>query len=177
MMPAPLQLDFVGVSRKASLVGLMTLVIGVAAVAWTVVDYRDLTMQSTLLEMKIDAAAPPTRRTNRVTAHVDTRALEEAADVVAELRLPWRQLLDELEAAGQATSKDVALLSIEPDREKQRVRIAAEARTLPAALAFVERLQQAGALKYPLLDNHKVRTDQSERPVYFELTAEWSLSQ
>jgi hypothetical protein len=176
MMPAPLQLDFVSTARRASFAGLLTLAVGAAAAGWTVFDYRDLSLQSTLLEMQVDAATPRTQRT-RTAVPADTHAIEEATEAVAELSLPWSQLLNDLEVAGQAKAKDVALLSIEPDREKRRVRIAAEARTLPAALEFVETLQKAGALKYPLLDNHKVRTDQSERPVYFELTAEWSLSE
>lgn len=175
MMPARLELDFVDTSRRFSVAGLLVLVLGAALAAWTFIDYRDLDMQGTLLAMQLDAATP--RGSRAAGSVVDTRGIEEASDVITELSLPWSQLLDDLEAAGEANSRDIALLSIEPDREKRRVRIGAEARTLPAALAYVQRLQRAGALRYPLLDNHKVRTDVSERPVYFEMTADWSLPQ
>jgi hypothetical protein len=175
MMPVRLELDFVASSRRFSLAGVLVLVLGAAAAAWTVIDYRDLVTQSTLLAMQLDAASPRAGRGSTFVA--DTRGIDEATKVVIELALPWSNLLDDLEAAGAANSQDVALLSIEPDREKRRVRIGAEARTLPAALAFVQRLQRAGTLKFPLLDNHKVRTDVNERPVYFEMTADWDLSQ
>jgi len=176
MMPAPLELDFVATPRQFSLVGVLALVLGTAAAAWTVTDYRELSLQSVLLEMELDSAAPRIRGTGR-SVEVDTRAIADATDAVRELSLPWSQLLDDLEVAGEESSQDVALLSIEPDREKRRVRIGAEARTLPAALAFLQQLQSAGTLEYPLLDNHKVRKDIRERPVYFELTADWSLPQ
>jgi len=173
MTTASLQLDFVTERRKASMVGLLVLAFGVAGAAWTLVDYRDLVVRADLAEMQLAAATPRSAKGGRAPVKADTRSLDDAAAAVAELSLPWSQLLDQLEAAGQDASRDVALLSIEPDREKRRVRIGAEARTLPAALVFAERLQQAGTLEHPLLDSHKVRTDQRERPVYFELTAGW----
>jgi hypothetical protein len=174
MMPAPLELDFIATSRQVSLVGVLVLMLGTAAAAWTVTDYRELSIQSVLLEMELDSAAPRTGRSGR-SVEVDLRAVEDAKDAVRELSRPWSQLLNDLEVAGEASRQNVALLSIEPDLEKRRVRIGAEARTLPAALAFLQQLQEAGTLEYPLLDNHKVREDVRERPVYFELTADWSL--
>jgi hypothetical protein len=176
MMPARLQLDFVNTSQQFSLPGALVLVFGVIAATLTVADYRDLTLQSAMLEIQSGAVRPGGGRATR-SVSIDPKAIDEATGIVQELSLPWSGLLDDLEAAGEASRHDIALLSIQPDREKRQVRIGAEARTLPAALAFVQRLQKAGALKYPLLDNHKIRTDSSERPVYFELTADWSLPQ
>lgn len=154
---------------------MLVLALGLVAVAWTLVDYRDLTTRNDLVQMQLEASAPRKAKTSRAPSTADKRSLDDAAGAVLELSLPWSQLLDDLEAAGQDSSKDVALLSLEPDREKRRVRIGAEARTLPAALEFVERLQMAGTLAFPLLDSHKVRADQRDRPVYFELTAEWKI--
>jgi hypothetical protein len=69
----------------------------------------------------------------------------------------------------------VALLAIEPDREGHRVQIMAESRTLPAAVAFTERLQKSEALVYPLLDSHEVQDKDQYRPVRFQITASWRL--
>ena len=68
----------------------------------------------------------------------------------------------------------VAVLAVEPDREKGRIRIVAEARDLPTALAYIERLQKSRALRFPMLDSHEVRTDDHDQPVRFQLSAEWS---
>jgi hypothetical protein len=175
MIPAALELDFIRAPRRLSPLGAVMLVAGLAAAAWVVVDYRELATQDELVQMQLAAADQLPARARRTAAPVDARSLEEASAAVVELSLPWSQLLDQLEAAGQDNSRDIALLSVEPDPEKRRVRIGAEARNLPAALAFVQRLQAANMLEHPLLDNHKVRTDQSERPVYFEMTADWRL--
>jgi hypothetical protein len=174
MMVPSINVDFVSRRRRASRGGLLVLAAGVAAAAWTVLDYRGLAAQSAAIERQIDAVKPHALRGSRAAPTDDGRALEDATEAVRELGLPWSELLDELEAAGES-SKDIALLSIEPDHEKRRVRIEAEARTLPAAIAFTQHLQSAGALAYPLLDSHKVRSDQVERPVHFEMTAEWRL--
>jgi hypothetical protein len=173
-LPA-LQIDFLP-RRHATLSrsGLLVLAAGAVAAAWTVVDYLGLADRSAALEARLDAATPHPKRAGRSPTVDDGRGFEEATEAVRQLTLPWSLLLDELEAAGD-TSKDIALLSIEPDHEKRRVRIEAEARTLPAAIAFTQHLQSANALAYPLLDNHKVKSDQSERPVHFEMTAEWRL--
>lgn len=175
MMPAPLELDFVRRSRRFSFAGFFVLALGVAAATWTVIDYQNLQIERSMLEIELDAATPERHRAPRDT-EADTRGVEDARGAVRELSRPWSQLLDELESAGEDSRDDVALLSVEPDPEKERVRIGAEARSLPAALLFAQRLQQAKTLQFPLLDSHKVRTEQRERPVYFELTAEWRIA-
>ena len=174
MIPAAIELDFIRTSRRFSAIGLLALALGIGVATWTVLDYQNLQIESSMLEMQLDAVTPQRRGASGPT-EVDTRGVEEAGSAVLELSLPWSRLLDELEAAGTDSRDDVALLSVEPDPERQRVRIGAEARSLPAALLFAQRLQQASTLEFPLLDNHKMRTEQRERPVYFELTADWKL--
>jgi hypothetical protein len=170
---APLQLDFVAAPRRGSIAGVAVLAIGAALAAWTVNDYSTLSAQSASLDMQIEQREP--RGAVVSGAGIDRGAVQEAEDALTSLALPWAQLLDDLEAVAANSKRDVALLSLEPDLEKRRVRIGAEARSLPAALTFVRELQGAAALKYPLLDKHEVQVEQRERPVYFEMTADWSL--
>jgi hypothetical protein len=176
MIAAPLQLDFVEAPRRGSAAGIALLAIGAAVAAWTINDYSTLSGQSASLDMQIGDSAPSPGALVG-TAGIDRGGMREAGDVIASLALPWAQLLDNLETVAAASQRDVALLSLEPDREKRRVRIGAEARSLPAALKFAQELQGAAALEYPLLDKHEVRLEQRERPVYFEVTANWSLPQ
>ena len=91
-----------------------------------------------------------------------------------ELVTPWSQLLAELERASSDKSGDVAVLSIEPDHGKHRVKVTAEARTLKLALAYVQRLRKSPSLHYPMLDSHEIRNEDKDRPVRFQLSADWS---
>ena len=84
-------------------------------------------------------------------------------------------MLDDLEAASRDSDNSIAVLSVQPDRETRRVTLVAEARSLPAALNYVQRLQHSKSLRHPMLDSHEVRTDSAERPVRVQITAEWKL--
>ncbi|TLY91854.1 MAG: hypothetical protein E6K38_13625 [Gammaproteobacteria bacterium] len=93
--------------------------------------------------------------------------------MAAELGTPWTALLAELEAASRDSTGQVAVLSIEPDHAKHNVHVTAEAKDLPLALAYVERLQASRLLRYPMLDSHELKTDDPQHPVRFAMTAEW----
>jgi hypothetical protein len=82
-------------------------------------------------------------------------------------------LLQELEAASHDEAGSVAVLAVEPDREKGRIRIVAEARNLGMALAYIERLQKSHALRFPMLDSHEIRVEDRDQPVRFQMSAEW----
>ena len=84
-------------------------------------------------------------------------------------------MLDDLEAASRDSDDSISVLSVLPDRETRRVTLVAEARSLPAALNYVQRLQHSKSLLHPMLDSHEVRTDSAERPVRVQITAEWKL--
>jgi predicted dinucleotide-binding enzyme len=114
------------------------------------------------------------RASGRSTLARDAANAQAAQKTVTELATPWSQLLVELEQAGADTRDKVAVLTVEPDHVKHRVKVAAEARTLSLALAYVERLRKSQVLRYPMLDSHEVKSDDNEHPVHFELSAEWS---
>jgi Tfp pilus assembly protein PilN len=89
-----------------------------------------------------------------------------------QLSLPWERLFANLEAIAD---DDIALLSLAPDARKQQLRISAEARDLPAMLAFHRRLEHSGDLRDVALVNHEIVDEVPERPVRFNLTATWTI--
>jgi len=112
------------------------------------------------------AAAPLSAAESRAQ-----RAAQAEMQRLAErLSLPWDQLFANLEAIANA---DIALLSLAPDARKQQLRITAEARDLPAMLAFHRRLEQSADLRDVALVNHEIVDKVPERPVRFNLTATW----
>jgi hypothetical protein len=173
-MSAPsVGLDFVGRRAPLTLVSVALLVLGVAAAAAAYLEYRQLESRRAGLELKLDAAL---RRAHRDPALAVREAglSAEVGSLAQELGTPWTKLLAELETASQSSTGQVAVLSIEPDHAKHNVRITGESRDLPLALAYVQRLQGSSTLlRYPMLDSHELRTDNSEHPVRFALTAEW----
>ncbi len=153
--------------------GVLVLLIGLGAAYWTFTDFQDASLQDELLDFGL------ARYQDEGASNSNSASREETAQIEAAIRplaTPWSALLNDLEAATQETSNDIALLEVWPDKAKHRVRISAEARTLQAALGYIKTLQNASSLLYPVLEKHEVRSGDSERPVRFEVAAEWSLS-
>lgn len=172
MTRALIQLDFARSRARMNWRGTVLLAAGVIAGALVVTDYRESLNRREALELQLEGlhvvhrSAKPDKAAERVN--------DEIRAAVAELSTPWSQLLEELESASAETSGSVAVLGIEPDRDKHQIRVLAEARTLPAALAYVERLQKSRALRFPMLENHEVQQKDPQRPVRFQIRADWS---
>ena len=164
--------DFARRRRPLTLAGGVLLALGICAVGATFLGYRSIDAHRAGLETKLEAL---NRRSQRdPAAESRTAALSgELGRVAAELATPWTRLLAELETASRDTGAEVALLSVEPDHAKHRVRITGESRDLPRILGYVQRLQQSAWLRYPMLESHEVRADDPQRPVRFAMTAEW----
>jgi len=169
-----IELDFARKRPPVNRVGAALLAVGLVCATLVVADYRGIAAESAGLEVRLSAISPDHRAAAPDKAAA--RAAEEAGDAVAELATPWSVLLQELERAGEDSDGSVAVLAVEPDREKRQVRVVAEARTLPIALAYVERLQKSAALRYPMLESHEVQAKDPERPVRFQIKADWKAS-
>jgi hypothetical protein len=173
-MSAPrLALDFAGTRRSGGAVGVALATVGVLGLSLVMLQLHALHGQRAGLELR---SAALERAQHRGTSLDSVAGLgtQNAEKTVRELITPWSQLLAELEQASNDKSGDVALLSIEPDHSKHRLRVTAEARTLKLALAYVQRLRKTQVLHYPMLDNHEIRSDDKDHPVRFQISAEWS---
>ena len=170
MNAQPILLDFKPRRRQGGIVGIIVLTCGAAGALLAGIQFHSSRLTLAGLELRLgDLESAHDSRMGTVSAGT----AEEAGPVVTELGAPWSLLLQELESASQDLASAVAVLAVEPDREKGRVRIVAEARDLPSALLYVERLQKSNALRFPILDSHEVRTEDKDQPVRFQLSAEW----
>jgi len=173
-MSAPrLELDFAGSRARGGVLGVALACAGALALGLVALQLHGLHGQRAGLELRAAAL----QRAQQHGATLDSVAglgRQNAEKTVRELVTPWSELLAELERAGSDTSGDVAVLSIEPDHAKHRVRVTAEARTLVLALSYVQRLHKSQALHYPMLDSHEIKADDKDHPVRFQLSAEWS---
>ena len=173
-MSAPiLRLDFAGRRARGGLPGIAVAVIGALCLGVVLVQRHTLNERKAGLELRSAALADHAQR-GRSMHSVTGLDSQNAEKTVRELGTPWSSLLADLETASKDTSGDIALLAIEPDHAKHRVRVTAEARNLDFALAYVERLRKTSALRYPMLDSHELRTEDKDHPVRFQVSADWS---
>jgi hypothetical protein len=168
---ARIELDFARRPRRLRLRGVVLLAAGVAAAVLSTMSYQDARAQRSVLEMRL-ANLDSTRHVRKPDKTAERVATENRA-ALAELTTPWSRLLQELEEASAQSDGRVAVLGIEPDRDKHQLRVIAEARTLAVALAYVQRLQSADALRYPMLESHEVQVRDPEKPVRFQIRADW----
>lgn len=96
--------------------------------------------------------------------------IKRANEVVDQLALPWDQLFSAVE---EATGKDVALLTIQPDKRKDEVAISGEARDVAAMLDYMRRLNAAKPLHKVDLLSHQIQQQDPQKPVRFNLSAKW----
>lgn len=89
---------------------------------------------------------------------------------VLQLNLPWRGLHDAIQAA---TPAGIALLALEPDAKKSSVRITAEAKSSDDMIAYVARLQDVDWFSAVLLARHEINEQDPNRPIRFQVDAQW----
>jgi Tfp pilus assembly protein PilN len=93
---------------------------------------------------------------------------------VLQLNLPWRALHDAVQAG---TPSNIALLSLEPDARKSTLRITAEAKTSDDMIAYVEQLKNSEWFSGVLLSRHEINEQDPNRPIRFQLDAQWRPAQ
>ena len=169
--PARVRLDFVAPVHQAPVLGTALCVAGVALAVFMGVSFATTLGERSRLDAALGALAPAEKAQGPAAG----RSAEDNATIERELSVPWSKLLGELESASHDIQFGVALLEVEPDPAKKQVRITAEAKSLPAALAYLERLQKSHVLKYPMLESHERQKDDPEHPVRIKLAAEWRL--
>lgn len=168
-----LALDHFRPAPRVTAAGLAVLVAALLAAALLAVWQRNLVAEIELLELQQAQVAP--RRPAAARASIDPSRLDDAArraqQVALELRLPWLQLFDAVEAAADPAA--VALLSIEPDARRSALRISGEARSKKAMLDYMRRLGEQAPMVRAVLESHQQRAAGSGGPVQFTLVATW----
>lgn len=172
----PLVLDFRRRYRRVPWTGLLVLALAATAVVGSGFHYVDANEQLAAAEARMKASERSSRRQQAAMRGTATDlqkvALEikRANEVIGQINLPWEELFKAVETSDK---KQVALLSIEPDPQKQHVKVTAEARNLAAMLAYARSLEQQQLLTDIFLQSHQVQQQDAEKPVRFVFTATW----
>ena len=170
-----LELDFLKDGRGAAWMGAALLAGGLALAAAAAAEY-------VALEEKIDKAQagllresgkarknlPPARE--KADAQKIALEFQQARVLMVRLQLPWDSLFASIESANES---NVALLSIESDNDRRRVKISAEAKDLDAMVRYLGELRKRPALADVYIESHEQQLKDPQRPVRFVLGANW----
>ena len=172
-----LELDLLREEGPAAWIGIALLGAGIAAAIGLAAEYAALGDKIGRAESSLRDSARAARKKpvlSRLAADPQKVALEfrQAREVVARLQLPWQELFGSIESARKS---DIALLSIESEHDKRRVKIYAEAKDLQAMIAYLAYLRQRPALAEVYLESHELQIKDPQRPVRFVLSAQWGV--
>ena len=84
--------------------------------------------------------------------------------------LPWETLFQKLESA---SNDNIALLAIDPDSNKGKIRISGEAKDFDALLEYIRILQKTDFFINVYLQHHQIQELDPEKPIRFTLDASW----
>src|SRR5262245_64630736 len=128
----PIRIDFSRDSEAPSAAGVTLLRLGLAAAVVSAACYVTVSGEIDRLEARAGdtRSAAARKMPERLTESPgDAREMQQeirnANQVVQQMTLPWDRLFKELETAA---SKEIALLSVQPDASSRQVRISGEAK-------------------------------------------------
>lgn len=121
------------------------------------------------LEQQQQHKKTPRTPVARITQETQ-KELKQAKEVLRQINLPWEALFDSLE---YSVSKEIALLSVQPNVANRAIRVAGEARNLAALTDFVEAIEREEVFENAYVINYKVKQENPHRPIAFSVATTW----
>lgn len=173
-VPPAVDLDFSGRRRPPGALGWLMLVGGLSAAVGVLHEFD--VAETRLAEerhayeraRRQTTPAQPARPSVAPLADAEHRAV---LGLAGSLGRDWHALLAALEAA--ADDPGLALLEMDQDGAKGRLKLSGEARNLPEVFAFVKRLEAVPALRDVRLASYAFRQNGPLQVVGFDLQARW----
>jgi Tfp pilus assembly protein PilN len=165
------ELDYLAPVRATPWLGVLLLVISLAAAGVLVKRYADTQEALASLEASGKRVSPERRPLPAVSKERLEAEVKSAESVVRQLALPWASMIQAIE---QSATRDVALLQLQPDAETRSVKLTAEARTREAMFDYLRRLEASRGLAQVHVVSHQVQKDDPRHPVQFSLQASFA---
>ena len=165
-------------ANKAKM-GLITLLLlGLGLSASTAFFYLDLKQKQEQLnqrlfvqQKKLEKAAQDTVTAPGFISKGQAKAINTA---IGQLNFPWSEILD---AFQQTATSQTALLSLEPNAEKQLVRVVAESFNADAMFSYLQSLRESGAFTRVELIRYEVNEQDPKKPLRFTADVHFSIQQ
>lgn len=177
-MSQKIEINFVAANpfsyQQLTSLGLVWILLCVLLTAYGVQQLQVSQERLNTLETKLKSVAPKRNTLSVKPAFVQASdaELKHAREILLQLSTPWNPLFLALE---QNNLKNLALLSIEPNRKKQQVVLTGEAKNLEVTLAYVKQLAQMDVFSQAYLLKHSIDQDDPNKPVSFTILAQWKL--
>lgn len=171
-----LRLKFPYAGQQTSSIDYGLLLLGLLLLAVTVMHLKSTMEETTYWETQVDRfehlqqqkRAP--RASSSRASQESQQELKHAREIMKQLNLPWEILFDSLE---YTVTKDIALLSVQPNVANQSIRINGEARNLAALTDFVEAIEREAFFENAHILSYKVKQENPHRPILFSLITSW----
>jgi Tfp pilus assembly protein PilN len=177
----PLRIDFSAPSLRREVAGMgrgvwLAAAIGLIACVGGLAQWRTVSLQQladeasmhSLLAQRERLAAQAARAHPPRAAAPSPGQAEAVNAAVIQLNLPWRALLQAVEAA---TPPSVALLALEPDGRRHSFKVTAEVRTSADMLDYVTQLKRQELFDDVVLTRHETNEQDAARPLRFQVEA------
>jgi hypothetical protein len=132
-------------------------------------EYANIELKLYQLNQKEQKKLPA----KQVVMTISPEKIKQLQDMISVLTTPWDELFEAIE---QSDKKDIALLGLEPDSQKQRVVITGEAKNLQAALGYIEQLEKQPILAQVFLQQHNIDETSVSKQVSFTVVANWNMA-
>lgn len=129
------------------------------------------TGQSHLQRLQSDLAKRVAQKPTPKKVTIQEVQADAVNNAVAQLNLPWRDVLDAIE---NATPPTIALLALEPNAKKQLVKGVAEAKSSDGMIAYIEQLKQQAFFDIVVLTRHEINEQDPNKPIRFQFEAQWT---
>ena len=163
-----LELDYLASPRRTAWPGIVLLAASLALAAHLLVRYHNAGKEVLRLEVERGLILPERHAIEDVPRERQISETRAAEAVMRQLTIPWAALVGALE---NASSRDVALLQLQPDASQRRLHLTAEARDRQAMFSYLARLEAAPALAEVHLISHELQQQDPQRPIQFSLQA------
>lgn len=153
--------------RYPGLLDILILVVALAMLAGAGWGAYDKFQAVWTLQKSISVSKNETGKRSQL---VSAKQLTEINLAIKQLNLPWTEFLTAVE---QNLSSNVALLGIDPNAERQIVRIEGETKTAQDMIDFVEQIGRDPFFQGATLLRHQINDSDRNRPYRFTMEANW----
>jgi hypothetical protein len=162
------ELDYLAPSRGPIWPGLIVLAVSLVVAGALMARYRDTHNELARLQATGKLVSPERRPQVSLSKERLEAEVKSAESVVRELSLPWASLIQAIE---QSSTREVALLQLQPDPETRTVKLTAEARTREAMFDYLRRLGSAKGLAEIHVVSHQLQREDPQHPIQFSVQA------